>query len=446
VARRTEERLKAITGVSVMGGTAVGVVAIFLFGQGTARWKEKVEIEADFRQVSGLRVGSPVQLEGIEIGAVIDRQFLEVEYPCDQGSEDRGRHGQGRTDACDRTMFCAPEGKCAALEPYTFNKDVYPRCEENAQCREHEVCVTSEFRRRFRGVSWTGPAGVCAAYESVEKRIRVRMQVFRDKLEHIREDSRGVISQNGVLGDQLVQISIGHGKQIEPGGRIQTTPATIEMLDTVKDRFEGSFGKVEDAIGGVAELAKAAGDPETVKNVVAALANANEVTRRTAEGAGLVGTLLNDEGLAKGFGGSVRGVRDTTARVDRFVGGARTGLTDFDATMQPLVDDGRKAMADMHATLADVKDPNSKNKLGKVLYDRDGKMVEDVAATLESVKHITAAIDRGEGSVGRLVKDPKVYDDLREFFQGYSEDRLIQFLIRFVVRRDKPRAGSPNNK
>jgi hypothetical protein len=151
------------------------VLSIFVIGQGKGAWKEKVTIAADFRQVSGLKKGSPVQLEGIEIGVVQDREFVEIEYACSPLTEDRGRFGQGRTDDCDRTMFCAPEGKCAELEPYSFNKDLHPPCEEDAQCREDEVCVTSEFRRRYRRVSWTGNTGVCDGYTTNHKRIRVTL-------------------------------------------------------------------------------------------------------------------------------------------------------------------------------------------------------------------------------------------------------------------------------
>ncbi|MBA3549675.1 MAG: MCE family protein, partial [Nannocystis sp.] len=248
--RKQEARLNLIVGAFVIGMGALLVLSIFVIGQGKGTWKEKAEIAADFRQVSGLKKGSPVQLEGIEIGVVQDREFVEIEYPCNPLTEDRGRFGQGRTDDCDRTMFCAPEGKCAELEPYSFNKDLHPPCEEDAQCREDEVCVTTDFRRRYRRVSWTGNTGVCDGYTTNHKRIRVTLSVFMDSLKHIRDDSRATVSQNGLLGDQLVQISVGRGMQIEAGGRIQTTPALLEELDNVKERLDGVFSKVEETIGG----------------------------------------------------------------------------------------------------------------------------------------------------------------------------------------------------
>jgi phospholipid/cholesterol/gamma-HCH transport system substrate-binding protein len=82
--RKQEARLNLIVGSFVLGMGVLLVLSIFVIGQGKGTWKEKATIDADFRQVSGLKKGSPVQLEGIEIGVVQDREFVEIEYPCNR--------------------------------------------------------------------------------------------------------------------------------------------------------------------------------------------------------------------------------------------------------------------------------------------------------------------------------------------------------------------------
>mgnify|MGYP000031105386 CR=1 FL=1 len=93
-ARKTEARLNIIVGSFVLIMGFLGVMSIFVIGQGKGAWKEKVTIAADFRQVSGLKKGSPVQLEGIEIGVVKGQQFVTIDYPCDPETEDRGRRDE----------------------------------------------------------------------------------------------------------------------------------------------------------------------------------------------------------------------------------------------------------------------------------------------------------------------------------------------------------------
>lgn len=435
MARIDEAKRSLIVGYSVISFGIVFVIGIAVF-QSKGLFKDKVEITADFRQVSGLKPGSPVQLEGIEIGMVKEHRFVEIDYPCDPETEDRGRFGQGRTDQCDRTLFCAPEGKCAELDPYNFNKDLYPRCEQDDQCREGEICVTDEFRRRYRRVSWNGDGGMCDGYLASHKRIRVVMSVYADRMQHIRDDSRATISQNGVLGDQLVQLSAGRGTQIEAGGQVQTIPAMIETLDTVKDRADGMFDKVESTIGGVAELAKTMGDEKTVRNIQDLLANANDVTRRTAEGTGSFGALLNDESTAKDFGNNLRRVRESAGSLDRTLDQARSGLQTFEKDLEPAVHSGRESIAKISGTIADIRDPSSKSITAQLLTDPTGKLVGEVEQTLSGVRRLGAGINAGEGTAGRLLRDPKVYDDLVGFFQDLGRNGALRFLVRWSWNRD----------
>jgi ABC-type transporter Mla subunit MlaD len=447
MARIDEEKRSLIVGTGVIAFGILFVIGVGLF-QSKGLFKTKVEISADFRQVSGLKPGSPVQLEGIEIGVVKERRFVEIEYPCDPNTEDRGRFGQGRTDACDRTLFCAPEGKCAELDPYSFNKDAYTRCEQNDQCQPGEICVTADFRRRYRRVSWNGDAGMCDGYISGHKRIRVFMAVHAERMQHIRDDSRATISQNGVLGDQLVQISAGRGTQIEPGGEIQTIPAMIETLDTVKDRADGMFDKVESTIGGVADLAKTMGDPKTVRNIQDLLANANDVTRRTAEGTGSFGALLNDESTARGFRRNLSNVRATASGLDRTLEKARSGLNTFEQDLEPAVKTGRDYMAKISGTFADIRDPNSKSVATRLLNDPEGKLVGHVEHTLGAARRLGEDLNAGEGTAGRLLRDPKVYDDLRGFFQDLGRNGALKFLVRWSWNRDTrdPRMAPPKSR
>lgn len=435
MARIDEEKRSLVVGYAVIAFGIAFIVCVGLY-QSKGLFKDKIEITADFRQVSGLRPGSPVQLEGIEIGVVKGQQFVTIDYPCDPETEDRGRFGQGRTDTCDRTLFCAPEGKCAELDPYNFNKDGYTRCEQNDQCQAGEICVTDDFRRRYRKVSWNGNSGMCDGYVADHARIRVTMAVYADRMQHIRDDSRATISQNGVLGDQLIQLSAGRGTQIEPGGQVQSIPALIETLDTVKDRADGMFDKVESTIGGVAELAKTMGDEKTVRNIQDLLANANDVTRRTAEGSGSLGALLNDESTAKDFSKNMSNVRETAAGLDRTLEKARSGLNTFEQDLEPAVETGRTYMAKISGTFADIRDPNSKSVASQLLNDPEGKLVGNVEHTLASARRLGEGINAGEGTAGRLLRDPKVYDDLRSFFQGIGDRAAVRFLIRWSWNRD----------
>jgi len=342
-------------------------------------------------------------------------------------------------------MFCAPEGKCAELEHYSANKDLHPPCENDSQCSEEEVCVTGEFRRRYRRVGWTGTTGVCAAYETQHKRIRVSLRIFAESLQHVRTDSRASVSQNGLLGDQLVQISAGRGEPVQAGARIQTNPSLIEDVLAVRDRVEGMFVQVEETVGGIASLASALGDEKTIRNVQGLLSNANEISRQIAEGKGLVGALLNDEAYVQDFGATLRSVRDTASGLDSFVKRAKNSMTKVDENLQPLIDDGRSVIANIDGILGDLKNPDNKSVASKLLYDPEGKMVRELEETVEGLNQVVAALERGEGTFGKLLKDPKAYDDLVKILGNIERNNTIKRLVRYVVEKDEASdAAAPN--
>ncbi|MCA9714583.1 MAG: hypothetical protein H6713_26515 [Myxococcales bacterium] len=442
MARKSEQRLNLIVGLFVVVLGVMFGISLYIIGQGRGAWKQKSVIYADFRSISGLKKGSPVQIEGIEIGVVKSREFVEPDYLCDPATEDKGRYSGSRTDACDRTMFCAPEGMCAELEPFSSNRELHPPCSDDSHCNEGEVCVTRGFRRRYRNVTWTGSNGVCAAYTTQHKRIRVALEVFTESLQHIRDDSRASVSQNGVLGDQLVQISAGRGEPIQPGGRIQSTPSLIEDLYAVKDRVDGMFVKVEEILGGVADLAQALADENTVRNVQGLLANANEVSRQVAEGKGLVGALLNDEAYVVDFGSTLRSIRNTAGGLDRFVKKANSSLGKLDQNIQPIVAEGREVLEQIKKVITEIKDPNNKSVVAKLLYDDEGKMVKDLEETVDNLNKVIAAIERGEGSAGKLIKDPKAYDDLVKLLGNIERNNTLKRLVRYVMEKEEAASAS----
>ena len=68
MARERERRTRLIVGLFVTTMAALGFVSLFLIGEAEGTWEEKVPVYTDFRTISGLRRGSPVQLAGVEIG------------------------------------------------------------------------------------------------------------------------------------------------------------------------------------------------------------------------------------------------------------------------------------------------------------------------------------------------------------------------------------------
>ncbi|MCX4244689.1 MlaD family protein [Paraliomyxa miuraensis] len=447
MARRSEAKTRLIVGIFVMVLSVLLFVSLFIIGQSEGTWETKTIIRTDFRTITGLRKGSPVQLAGVEIGTVSSIDFVNVEYECDPATEDLGRYGEGRTDNCDAFLFCGPGGLCADLEPYA-SKGQHAPCLEDSDCTAEEICVTSDFRRRARRVAWVGPDGVCARYFTTHRRVQVQMTIFEDKLELVRTDSRATVASNGVLGDQLVNITPGMREPLPEERRIQSSPSLYEDIQLFRDRFDGLTEKVDTSLSGISSLFSQLNDERTINSVKGTLENVEEITRQMAAGEGLVGALLNDEEYKEEFGITLRSMRNTAVGIDRFVDRANDSMAKLDDSFQPMVDDARETMANLRRLLSDLKDPKNKSLAAKLLYDDDGTMAKDLEKILKDVdelaksaNNVVQKVDRGEGTIGKLVNDSKAHDDLVKILRNIERNDTFKRLVRHVIEQEEATGG-----
>lgn len=447
MARKSDKRVRLIVGLFVFVLSVLLFVSLFIIGQSEGTWETKTTIYTDFRTITGLRKGSPVQLAGVEVGNVESIDFVNRTYECDHLTEDIGRFGAGRTDECDAFLFCSPEGLCAELEPYA-SKPMHAPCLSSEDCAPEEVCVTKDFRRRARRVFWAGPDGVCARYITEHRRVQVSMTIFEDKLELIRTDSRATVASNGVLGDQLVNITPGMREPLGEDRRIQSTPSLYEDIQLFRERIDGLTDKVDSSLSGISSLFSELNDERTISSVKGTIDNVNEITRQAAEGEGLVGALLSDEEYKAEFGKTLRSVRNTAQGVDVFVARANQSLGKIDENLQPAVDDARKTMKDVRQLLEDLKDPSNKSLAHKLLYDKEGKLVakleqilSDVEEFAETAKVVTARIENGQGTLGKLINDPKAHDELVKILRDTRRSDTLKRINRYLIEMDESRGS-----
>jgi ABC-type transporter Mla subunit MlaD len=449
MARKEEARTRLVVGLFVVVLSIVAFISLFLIGQTEGTWKPKTEITTDFRTISGLRRGSPVQLAGVEIGNVSAINFVERRYECDPLTEDLGRWGGGRSDDCDEFLFCAPAEQCAELEPYAA-KGVHAPCLSSEDCGDDEICVTKDFRRRARRVFWSGPNGVCAKFSDVHRRVEVTMSVFAESLDLVRVDSRATVAQNGVLGDQLVAVTPGTREPLtEDNRRIQSSPSLYEDIELFRERIDGLTDKVDTSLSGISTLFSELNEERTIRAIKGTIENVNEITRQVAEGEGLVGALLSDEEYKRDFGQTLRGVRNTAMGVDRFVGQANKSLAKIDHEIDPVITDARKLMASGRQMLEDLKDPANKSIGHKLIYDKEGKLVEDVEKILADLEKFTGSaskiakrIEKGEGTIGKLINDSKPHDDLVKILSDLERNNTFKRLTRYVIEMDEQSNGT----
>ena len=76
--------------------------------------------------------------------------------------------------------------------------------------------------------------------------------------------------------------------------------------------------------------------------------------------------------------------------------------------------------------------------LHSLIYDPKGKqLMENLVTTSESLKRITAEIENGEGTIGALIADTTLYDNLSRLLGGAERSFILRSLIRKSIEKGK---------
>ena len=97
----------------------------------------------------------------------------------------------------------------------------------------------------------------------------------------------------------------------------------------------------------------------------------------------------------------------------------------------------------INTILIDVREISSQVRGGKgllhaILYDpAGGELVKDLSSAAKSTNNIVKKVERGEGTLGGLINDPEVYEDLKAVLGGAKRSTIIKGLIRYTIKKKK---------
>ena len=86
-----------------------------------------------------------------------------------------------------------------------------------------------------------------------------------------------------------------------------------------------------------------------------------------------------------------------------------------------MLKDAREALANLNRVSATVGDPQQQEKIRKALQDV-AQLAERANATVADTQAIVAHIKKGKGTVGALVMDEEIYDDMQEIVRDLKHN------------------------
>ncbi|MFO7565687.1 MAG: hypothetical protein R6X02_23795 [Enhygromyxa sp.] len=455
--REEQRRVNAVVALFSLSFGGLMVFSYVLIAISEGMLVPKAHLIADFRDAGNIGKDTEVQLAGKKIGKVVDVAFITQRYPCNPLTEDFGHAYQGRTDDCEPWMFCAPDGPdptqgvCAELEVYSGHPSDYQGCGGQASCESDQVCVTQAFRQRYRGVRWWGQAGWCVRFDPESQRIRVDMELDVSALQYIRTDSRASVVLNGILASPRVNITVGTSETIvEPGDRLQTIPSLMEDALALKDQIDRIAEDVDRGLIGLSALTETLDDPATKADMEAIGEHIAEIKRQVREAEGLIGAVLHDGDTRSEISRTLRETREAIAL-------AQEQYAELETKAKRTFREVDKAAGKIEAIVEGLDDPDNTSLLAVLVNERSGiredgsrladSTAEAIGAGREAITDIDAvlaevlrAIADREGSLGRLIADPKPLYHLKDP-ATLRRVNTVKKLVRWVIAEDEAQGG-----
>jgi len=299
-------------------------------------------------------------------------------------------------------------------------------------------------------------------------KVRVELRIASRYANRIRRDSVARIDTQGLLGDKIVEITVGTAQEppVKPGGVlaarepsdlgriISEGSAVVTSISALSENLNRTVLTLNESRV-IADLAATAAsarriseqvehgrglvhalvyeEPAMLKKLDRLLASTQAILDRTERGEGAVGVLTARESTeaARRF---VRAMDRVARAVDQKPGdGGLVPTLLFDPKYRPMAEDLRAVARNFR----DVSDrlAGGRGVLGGLLRDdsADGsfrQITADLRVAVANLKEVSEKLNSGEGTLGALLVDPTVYENLSAVLEGTQRSTLLRSLIR----------------
>jgi phospholipid/cholesterol/gamma-HCH transport system substrate-binding protein len=306
-------------------------------------------------------------------------------------------------------------------------------------------------------------------------KVRVALNITKQYADRIRKNSVARIETQGLLGDKIVEITVGtvEAPPVQTGDTLasrdpfdinqvigesaKTVKNIAALADSLRETAEtlnqskiiqdasatvGSARRLTDKLGRIVDQVEAGKgwahvllyeEPVALRRLNELVTSTGRLVDRIERGEGAAGVLTSKESTAS--------AKRLVAAMDR-LGRLVEQPTEEDGLLPALLFDPkyRSVLDELRVlthNLRDVSDriAGGRGTLGSLVKDEpeEGGIRQasrDFQAAMANLRSITEKVDEGEGTIGALIADPSVYDRLVTILDGAQRSRLLRGLLR----------------
>jgi phospholipid/cholesterol/gamma-HCH transport system substrate-binding protein len=282
-----------------------------------------------------------------------------------------------------------------------------------------------------------------------DDRLYVKMEIVRSEATRIREDSIARVVNKGLLGDKMLEVTPGTPgrSQLPPGATVQSEDPTdyANMMTQLGDVAR----KVDQVVTNLEKTTSTFAEDGTRKDMQDSLHSMTIILNGVATGKGYAGRLINDpaeadrishtlsrlDGTVTKLNTALDGFNMAVDRVNKGPGFAHDVI--YQDTLSKSVASIGNASEEVAVSMRGIREGNGLAR--GLLYGGPGqeKMGENLTAMSSDLRQIVANVKAGKGTVGALLVDPSIYEDMKAVLGNVQRNDVLRALVRYSIKQDE---------
>ncbi|MFO0738068.1 MAG: MlaD family protein [Labilithrix sp.] len=290
-----------------------------------------------------------------------------------------------------------------------------------------------------------------------DTKVYVTLSIVREETGRVRQAMLATIDGKGLLGDKMVQLRwdkaradalLKEGKDpnalVPPEGWLATAPPGDPIGDATKVAADARvvMKDLQRAVEGIA-------DERFKEDLHGTMSSLRLILDGVALRDGLAHKLIFDPEEARRVDSILVNLQASSANLAKITSDARdltTQIKTGPGLAHAVVYDDQLARSTA-GTLTEVNKSLEAVRTGNglahaVIYgdDQTQKLMGNVNAMSDDLREIVAGMKAGRGTVGALLVDPSVYEDIKSLVGNVERNQVLRALVRYSIKQNEERA------
>ena len=282
--------------------------------------------------------------------------------------------------------------------------------------------------------------------EATDRTIYVTLEIVEVDARRLRKDAEAQIVNKGLLGDKMILVSMGTAAEALPPGGVLRSAEPDDFMSKVGQMAEKADGALDD----VSQVAQSLANEDLHRDIRESAHSLNILLTQVSKGDGYAHRFLADPNEADRISATIDNLNQTSAELNATLRELHASLRQvrtgpgfahdliYGDGLAPEVAQVGHAAEEVALTLQGIREGNG--FAHDVIYGGKGDTqdaVKNVTQLTADLRDIVRGVKDGKGTVGALLVDPSIYEDLKRVLGNVERNSVLRALVRYSIKRDE---------